>query len=84
MFGCAAAGAKCAVGFAALARDYAMGIAASAANTGAAAKEWVTTQWFSDFTGLMLRQVHWWILSCVVIALGLRVWRAWQLRRLSR
>ena len=82
--GCAAAGVKCAVGFAALAREYAVGIAASAANTEAAAKEWVKTQWFSDFTEVMLHQAHWWILLCVAIALGLRVWRARQLRRPSR
>jgi len=82
--GCAAAGVKCAVGFAAVARDYAVGIATSAANTGAAAKEWLTRQWLPDFTEVMLHQAHWWILLCVVIALGLRAWRAWQLRRLSR
>lgn len=82
--GCAAAGVKCAVGFAALAREYAVGIAASAANTEAAAKEWVKTQWFSDFTEVMLHRAHWWILLCVAIALGLRVWRARQLRRPSR
>jgi hypothetical protein len=72
------------VGFAALARDYAVGIAASAAEAGTSAKEWVRTQWLSDFTDVMLYQAHWWILLCVVVALGLRVWRARQLRRLSR
>jgi len=77
--GCAAAGVKCAVGFAALARDYAVGIAASAAEVGAVAKEWVRTQWLSDFSDLMLYQAHWWILLCVVVALGLRAWRARQL-----
>jgi hypothetical protein len=70
--GCAAAGVKCAVGFAALARDYAVGIAASAAEVGPSAKEWVRTQWLSDFTDVMLHQAHWWILLCVVAALGLR------------
>ena len=79
--GCAAAGVKCAVGFAALARDYAVGIAASAAEAGTSAKEWVRTQWFSDFTDVMLHQAHWWILLCVVIALSMRVWRARQLRQ---
>jgi len=78
--GCAAAGIKCAVGFAAVARDYAVGIAASAAESGAAAKDWVRTQWFSDFTEVTLHQAHWWILSCIVVALGLR---AWHFRRLS-
>ena len=82
--GCAAAGVKCAVGFAAVARDYAVGIAASAAEAGTSAREWVKTQWLSDFTEVMLHQAHWWILLCVVVALGLRAWRARQLRRLSR
>jgi hypothetical protein len=74
--GCAAAGVKCAVGFAALARDYAVGIAASAAQAGPSAKEWVKTQWLSDFTDLMLHQAHWWLLLCLAVALGLYVWRA--------
>jgi hypothetical protein len=78
--GCAAAAVKCAVGFGALARDYAVGIAASAANTGAAAKEWLAHQWLSDFAHVMLHQAHWWILLCVVVALCLRAWRARQLR----
>lgn len=82
--GCAAAGVKCAVGFAALARDYAVGIAASAAEVGTVAKEWVRTQWLSDFTDVMLHQAHWWILLCVVFALGLHVWRFRQLRQPSR
>jgi len=83
--GCAAAAVKCAVGFAAMARDYAFGIAASAtvADT-ASAKEWVRTQWFSNFTDVMLRQAHWWILLSLVVALALGRWRAWQLRRPSR
>jgi hypothetical protein len=69
------------VGFGALARDYAVGIAASAANTGAPAKEWLTHHWFFDFADVMLHQAHWWILLCVVVALGLRVWRSRQLRQ---
>jgi len=81
--GCAAAGVKCAVGLAALSRDYAVGIAASAAETGAAAKEWLTHQWFTDFVEVMLHQSHWWILLCAVVALVLRTLRSGQLRRLS-
>jgi len=81
--GCAAVGVNCAVGFAAVARDYAVGIAASAAEAGPSAKEWVRTQWLSDFTDVMLYQAHWWILLCVVVALGLRVWRSRQLRQPS-
>jgi hypothetical protein len=83
--GCAAAGVKCAVGFAAVARDYAVGIVTNPTATGtAAAKDWVKTQWLPDFVEVMVHQAHWWILLCVVIALGLRAWRALQLRRLSR
>jgi RNA polymerase sigma factor (sigma-70 family) len=78
--GCAAAGVKCAAGLAALARDYAVGIAANASETGSAAKEWLAHQWLPDFADVMLHQIHWWILFCVVVALGLRVWRARQLR----
>jgi RNA polymerase sigma factor (sigma-70 family) len=75
--GCAAAGVKCAVGFAALARDYAVGIAASADEAGtAAAKQWVTRESLPDFTGMILHHAHWWILLCVVVALIIRVWRA--------
>src|SRR5262245_21730800 len=82
--GCAAAGVKCAVGFGALARDYAVGIATSAANTGSAAKEWLVHQWFSDFANVMLHQAHWWILLCMAVALFLRMWRARQLGQCSR
>ncbi|HMJ64704.1 MAG TPA: hypothetical protein VK615_05080, partial [Candidatus Binatia bacterium] len=80
--GCAAAGVKCAVGFAALARDYALGIVATAAQPGtAAAKDWIKTQWLSDFSAVILHHIHWWILLCVVVALGLRAWRTRQLRQ---
>src|SRR5262249_30148552 len=47
--GCAAAAVKCAVGFAAVARDYAVGIAASAASTGQTARAWLSREWFGDF-----------------------------------
>jgi RNA polymerase sigma factor (sigma-70 family) len=77
--GCAAAGVKCAVGFAAVARDYAVGIAASAANTGAVAKQWLVRQWPSDFADVIVHQSHWWILCCVVVAILLRMWHARQI-----
>jgi RNA polymerase sigma factor (sigma-70 family) len=80
--GCAAGGVKCAVGFAAVARDYAWGGAASAAATGAAAKQWLTHHWFADFVAVILHQAHWWILLCLAFALGLRWWRARQLPQL--
>lgn len=73
--GCAAAGVKAAVGFAAIARDYAVGMVASAAQTGAPAKEWIAHQWWPDFLELMLHRSHWWILLCLVVALGLRAFR---------
>lgn len=82
--GCAAVGVKCAVGFAAVARDYAVGIVASATEAGTAAKDWVKTQWLADFVEVMVHQVHWWILGCVAVALALRVWRDRQQRRESQ
>jgi len=72
--GFVSAGLKCAIGFGAVARDYAIGQAASATETGTAAKEWLRTQLFRDFTEVILHHAHWWILLCVVIALGLREW----------
>ncbi|MEO8428087.1 MAG: RNA polymerase sigma factor [Verrucomicrobiota bacterium] len=84
--GCAAVGVKCAVGFAAVARDYAVGIVASATEAGTTAKDWVKTQWLADFAEVMVHQMHWWILGCVAVALALalRVWRDRQQRRESQ
>ncbi len=82
--GFAAAGVKCAVGFAAVARDYAVGLVASAAHTGAVAKEWIKTQWLADFTSVIVDQIHWWLLGCLACALVLRVWRERQRRRESK
>lgn len=73
--GCAAAGIKCAVGFAAVARDYAFGLVTSAANVGTVAREWIARHWWTDFLNVTLHQIHWWILFCLVVALGLRAWR---------
>jgi len=70
-----------AVGFAAVARDYAVGVVASATEAGtAAAKDWVKTRWLADFAEVIVHQMHWWILGCVAVALALRVWRARQQR----
>ena len=83
--GCAAAGVKCAVGFAAVARDYAVGIAVSATEAGTtAAKDWVKTQWLTDFVEVIVHQLHWWILGCVAFALALRFWRIRQQGRESQ
>ncbi|MDX1952479.1 MAG: sigma-70 family RNA polymerase sigma factor [Verrucomicrobiota bacterium] len=74
--GCAAGGIQGAVGFAAIARDYAMGTVASAAEANTAvAKEWLLNGWWSEFAGLMLGQGHWWILGCVVLGLAMGWWR---------
>ena len=79
--GCAAVGVKCAVGFAAVARDYAVGSVASGTEAGTtAAKAWVKTRWLADLTDVLVHQLHWWILGCVAFALVLRFWRDWQRR----
>ena len=67
-----------ALGFAALARDYAVGIVASATETGAAAKHWIATQWTADFAGVIVHPLHWWILGCIAVAVVLRAWRRHQ------
>ena len=59
--GCAAAGVRGAVGFAAIARDYAIGIAAEAAETGPAAKAWLQHQWGPEFVDLFVPYAPWWI-----------------------
>jgi RNA polymerase sigma factor (sigma-70 family) len=74
--GCVAAGWKCAIGFAAVARDYAMGSIASAAKTGAAAREWLAREWFADFSNVTLHQAHWWILLGVAMTFGIKKWQS--------
>jgi RNA polymerase sigma factor (sigma-70 family) len=82
--GCAAAGVKCAVGFAAVARDYAVGMVASGAEAGTqAARDWLKNEWLADFGNVIVHQAHWWALLCVIVALGLRVWRTRQLRQVA-
>lgn len=80
--GCAAAGWKLALGFAAVARDYAVGIVTSAteANTHLA-KEWLRSQWLADFTNLIIHQAHWWILGIIIVTLVLNLWRKRQSAR---
>lgn len=84
--GCAAAGVKSAVGFAAVARDYAVGLVVSANEAGsAAAREWMMTQWFSDMAELFVHQAHWWVLGMLVAGLALGRWQHRQEhRRASR
>jgi len=66
------------------ARDYAVGIAVSAAQAGTpTAKNWVKTQWIPDFVGVMLHQIHWWVLGCLAFALILSLLRNRQQSRSS-
>jgi len=71
--GCAAGGVRAAAGFAAVARDYALGLATQAAEGGtAAAKAWFKTEWLPEMAGLFAGQAHWWILGCAALALVMR------------
>lgn len=79
--GCAAVGWKCALGFASMARDYALGLVASAAEANTEiAKEWFRSQWLSDLTNLFVHQAHWWILGMVALAIIL----GWRRKRQER
>jgi RNA polymerase sigma factor (sigma-70 family) len=71
--GCAAAGIECAAGFAAVARDYAVGCIAGATEAGtSAAKTWIQTRWWPEFINLFVSLLHWWIAGCIVMAFCLR------------
>lgn len=74
--GCAAAGWKCAIGFAAMARDFALGIVANAneANT-EIAKDWFRTGWLPDVSNVTIHYAHCWILGITIIAALLGWWR---------
>lgn len=77
--GCAAAGVRGAVGFAAVARDYAVGFVTGAAEAGTpAAKEWVKAGWPAEFMEVIVRPWPWWLLGCVACALVLRAWRRYR------
>ena len=71
--GCAALGVRCAAGFAAAARDYAVGSVATAKLTGAQAFEWIKTQGWTEFAEAILQPV-WWIGGCALLAAVLRGW----------
>lgn len=74
--GFASVGVKCAVGIAAVARDYAVGITTSATEAGTAvAKEWVRTEWLPNLSHVLVHQLHWWVLGCIAFALVLRAFR---------
>lgn len=74
--GCVAAGWKCALGFAAVAHNYALGFAATAseANT-QTAKNWFRAQWWPDFTETMLQNAHWTLLTIAATAIACRIWK---------
>lgn len=73
--GCVAGGVRAAAGFAAVARDYALGPATRAAEGGtAAAKAWFKGEWLPEVAGLFVGQAHWWILGCAALALLLGRW----------
>jgi RNA polymerase sigma factor (sigma-70 family) len=79
--GCAAAGIKCAVGFAAVARDYALGIAVSAREAGTeVAKEWFKSEWLAEIAALLVNRFHWWLFAMVLLAIAIRGWRDRQAR----
>jgi len=67
---------KCAVGFAAVARDYAVGIVTSGAEAGTPlARQWVKSQWWADFVQVIVHHAHWWILGMVIAAVALNIWQ---------
>jgi hypothetical protein len=74
--GCVAAGVKCAVGFAAVARDYAVGLVTSATEPSTdAAKDWIKTQWLADLESVLVQHLHWWTLASIAFAVVLRIRR---------
>ncbi len=84
-FGLGAIGWKAAAGGAVVARDYALGALARAAEANTpAAKEWFFSQWFVAPVGWFLQSAHWLILLVILISLGRLWYRSRQLRRSSR
>ena len=74
--GCAAAGVKCAVGFAALAREHAVGLVTRETKPGAVgALKWLKTQAMAELGQATVQLLPWLIVASIVIALALRFWR---------
>lgn len=71
--GFASVGWKCAVGCAALAREYAVGLVTQASHTGAAAKMWLREELVTDLSAVFVQQWYWWVLICFASAMGLRL-----------
>jgi RNA polymerase sigma factor (sigma-70 family) len=76
-----AAGWRAACGGMALARDFALGGMARAAEANsAAAREWFAAQWWPGPAWFLLRQ-GWWVVGlCIVIPLVLMARRAWRMK----
>jgi RNA polymerase sigma factor (sigma-70 family) len=75
-YGLAALGWQAAAGGAVMAREYAVGLVARAAEANTpVAKEWFASQWFSAPVDLFLHNVHW------VMLLVLLAWLTWKLCR---
>jgi RNA polymerase sigma factor (sigma-70 family) len=84
-YGLAALGWQAAAGGAVVAKDYAIGAIARAAEANTpVAKEWFASHWFSAPVNLFMHNVHWVILLVILVSLGRVLYRSWKLRRLSR
>jgi RNA polymerase sigma factor (sigma-70 family) len=82
-FGLGALGWQAAAGGAAVAREYALGALASAAETNTVvAKEWFLSQWFVSPVGWFLYSAHWIILAIIVLAFARLFYKSRKLRRL--
>lgn len=81
-FGLGALGWQAAAGGAAVAREYAVGALASAAETNTAvAKEWFLSQWFVSPVGWFLNSAHWIILAIIGVAFVRLFYKSKKLRR---
>ena len=84
-FGLGAIGWQAAAGGAVVAKDYAVGAIARAAEANTpVAKEWLASQWFSVPLVLFLYCMHGVILLVVLVWLGWVLCRSWKRRRLLR
>lgn len=81
-FGLAAIGWEAAAGGAVVAREYALGALASAAQVNnPAVVEWFLSQWFAMPVGWFLYSAHWLILAIVVLALSRALYKARRFRK---
>jgi hypothetical protein len=73
--GCASVGWQCAVGFVAIAQEYAVGLVTSAQQVGPSASGWLKSEWFAEFQGAIVGQWYRWVAFCVVMAVVLGLWK---------